>query len=338
MRKFILSMALAILSVGAYAQGTPVNNCTPDQNKPAIGTTYNYQVNITGSGFNGSGKYHWYITQDKNLMTGTKINQVNDFFGVETTGSNYDNANGTNGLQLKWKPDALTNGNPFYLVVKYTETKDGCDATNIKAMSIKPLNNFKLNITPVQNQAGDAFTSNAQVCAANITSAEILDNGKVKYEYGKTTLYYKVSMTGYSGNWKPTISLPALQGITGTDTEFVGRKYESVKWNGGSSTDFEDFAIVGNNGNSQTLTATNPTNKTDFVLEVVINNGSYEGLANETIAVSTKGEMQLANGTAGARDVADDCSNLTQDRSASQIILARPTVNAQSGEFIIQIQ
>ena len=338
MRKLILSMALAILSVGAYAQGTPTNDCTPTPNKPEIGTAYTYQVNVAGTGFNGSGKYHWYVTQDKNLITGTKITQTNDFFGVETAGSTYDNANGTNGLQLKWKPDALTNANPFYLVVKYTETKDGCDATNIKAMSIKPLNNFKLNITPVQNQAGDAFTSNAQVCAADITSAEVLDNGKVKYEYGKTTLYYKVSMTGYSGNWKPTISLPALQGITGTDTEFVGRKYETVKWNGGTSANFEDFATITANGNAQTLTSTNPTSKTEFVLEVVINNGTYEGLANESIAISTKGEMQLANGNAGARDVADDCSDLTQDRNASQIILARPTVNAQSGEFIIQIQ
>lgn len=145
-------------------------------------------------------------------------------------------------------------------------------------------------------------------------------------------------MTGYSGNWKPTISLPALQGITGTDTEFVGRKYETVKWNGGTSANFEDFATITANGNAQTLTSTNPTSKTEFVLEVVINNGTYEGLANESIAISTKGEMQLANGNAGARDVADDCSDLTQDRNASQIILARPTVNAQSGEFIIQIQ
>ncbi|MFK8302714.1 hypothetical protein ACI75Y_07360 [Capnocytophaga stomatis] len=340
MRKLILSMALAIVSTGAYAQGTPVADCTPTANKPEIGTTYTYQVNI-GGGFNGNGKYHWYVTQDKNLIAGTKIPQTNDFFGVEATGSNYDNTNGTNGLQLRWKPDALSNGNPFYLVIKYTETKDGCDATNIKAMSIKPLNNFKLNIIPVKNQAGEAFTSTAQVCSADITSAEILDNGKVKYEYGKTTLYYKVSMTGYSGNWKPTITLPALQGVTGTDTEFIGRKYESIKWNGGTSTNFEDFSAFTPNGNTQNLTATNATNKTEFVLEIVINNGTYEGLANESVTVFTKGEMQLANGNAGARDVADDCTEITNDnnnRNANQVILARPTISAQSGEFIIQIQ
>lgn len=83
MRKFILSMALAIVSVGAYAQGTP--NCTPTANKPEIGATYTYQVNVTGgtapNNYNGDGIYQWYVTQDGgNLLNGAVNGANNNFF------------------------------------------------------------------------------------------------------------------------------------------------------------------------------------------------------------------------------------------------------------------
>lgn len=344
MRKLILSMALAILSVGAYAQGTPTNNCTPTPNKPEIGSTYTYQVSIPTNGFTGNGKYHWYVTQQTDLLAGAKIENTNNFFSVSTASdkATYNDENNTkNPLELIWKADALTSSAPFYLVIKYTEEKDNCQTSNIKAMQIKPLNNFKLTVIPVKDENGTAFTGGQEkVCSADITSATIVGD-KVRYIYGKTTLYYKVEMSGFTGSWKPTISLPQLLGHTKTDTEAVNRTYESVEWKTGTNA-FQAFANSFSAGAQVTnLVADNATTENSFILKVVIDNGTYEGLTEETVEVATKGQMVLANGSLGARDVADDCSEImddTNNRKANQIILARPTVNAQSGEFIIQIQ
>ncbi|CEN42318.1 conserved exported hypothetical protein [Capnocytophaga canis] len=341
MRKLVLSMIIAFLSAGAYAQTT---DCTPDQNKPQIGTTYTYQVTIpTTTGFTGSGKYHWYITKDKDLLNGAKEEQATTkFFSIvnEANHATYnDSENTKNPLKLTWNPDALTSGNSFYLVIKYTETKDNCQSSNMKAIKVKPLNNFKLKVTPVRNEQGDAFVAGQEkVCAADISSAKILDDGKVKYEYGKTTLYYKVEMSGFTGNWKPSITLPDLAGKDYS----VARTYESVKWNQGNGTVFTDFAAsFDTNGTGRTLACKDNTDKTSFILQVIINNGTYEGLTNETITLATKGNMILADNSLGARDVNDDCSEINDEnnnKKASQVILARPEIQAQSGGFIIQIQ
>ncbi|CEN49457.1 conserved exported hypothetical protein [Capnocytophaga canimorsus] len=146
MRKFILSMALAILSASAYAQVTTV--CTDDNNNPAIGTPYTYEVNTTNNGFTGGGKYHWYITREADLIKGAKQNATNNsFFNVVATAGNatYDDANNTNKpLTLTWKPDALTDGKSFYLVIKYTEEKNGCESSNMKSYENKAIEQFQI--------------------------------------------------------------------------------------------------------------------------------------------------------------------------------------------------
>ncbi|MFJ1366690.1 hypothetical protein ACILDU_09650 [Capnocytophaga canimorsus] len=338
MRKFILSMALAIVSVGAYAQVT--TGCNPDQNKPEIGATYTYQVNTNTNGFTGNGHYLWYVTQNTNLLDeNSKIEANNDNFSVENAATNYNKNVTVNSLQIKWKPDALTSATPFYLVVKYTEEKNGCPATNIKAMEIKPLNKFTLDITPVSDNSGTTFNGDPKVCSADITSATI-EGSKVKYIYGQNKLYYKVTMTGFAGEWKPTITLPELAGKDGVETQAVGRKYVSLKWNGITANTFEDFGNLTNNGELQTITSTNKTNKNEFILEVTIDNGTYEGLTDEDVQVATKGNMVLANGDLGKRDVDNNCNELTDgnNKKASQKILARPTITPAQGNFIIQIQ
>ncbi|WP_203970456.1 hypothetical protein [Capnocytophaga stomatis] len=332
-------MALAIVSTGAYAQGTPVADCNDNQNKPLIGATYTYEVNISGgtapNNYDGRGNYQWYVTKDANLLNISSILPENNNFFSLKGGSPYNATAGTSkSLQLAWKPDALTDANPFFLVMKYTETKNGCNTTNIKAMEIKPLNKFKLNIESVRDNTGAAFVGNPQVCSADIASATI-EGGKVKYIYGTNTLYYKITMTGFSGEWKPTITLPNLAGKDNT----VGRKYTSVKWNGGVGGTFENFGTLSNDGNTQTIASTDKTNKTEFILEVTIDNGTYEGLADETVEVATKGNMILADGSLGRRDVGDNCVELTDvnNKKTNQKILARPTITAGAGEFIQKI-
>lgn len=350
MRKLVLSMAFAIVSAGAYAQTTP---CTDGPNKPEIGTTYTYQVSISGgtapNNYDGDGIYQWYVTQNEaNLLNGALNGANNKFFSLKG-GSAYNStaATGTeNNIKLEWKPDALMETNPFYLVIKYSENNTVCTSKNVKVMQIKPLNKFKVNITPVKDLTGTAFAdpSQAAVCSSEVTSASIVNN-KVKYVYGETKLYYKVTMEGFTGNWKPTISLPQLQGINSSatptpDTDYVARKYKSVRWNVGTGGSLANFGTVTDNGEAQTIVATNATNKSEFILEVTIDNGTYEGLTDEAVAVATKGNMVLANGSLGKRDVDNNCNELTDsdNKKASQKILARPTVTATSGEFIIQIQ
>ncbi|MFJ1331586.1 hypothetical protein [Capnocytophaga canimorsus] len=348
MRKFILSMALAIVSVGAYAQVT--TGCTPDQNKPEIGATYTYQVNVTGgtapNNYNGDGIYQWYVTQnEQNLLSGALNGANNEFFSLKG-GSAYNStaATGTeNNIKLAWKPDALTQNTPFYLVLKYSEDNPACKSHNVKVMKITPLNNFKVEITPVKDLNGTDFTDPAQaeVCSSDVSSVSIVNN-KVKYQYGETKLYYKVTMTGFAGNWKPTIYLPQLQGLASanSDADYMPRKYKSVRWKVGAGGAFTDFATVTDNGQAQTIVAANTTDKNEFILEVTIDNGTYEGLTDEDVQVATKGQMVLANGDLGKRDVDNNCNELTDgnNKKANQKILARPTVTATSGEFIIQIQ
>ncbi|ATA77760.1 conserved exported hypothetical protein [Capnocytophaga canimorsus] len=354
MRKFILSMALAIVSVGAYAQA-PVDNCTPAPNKPEIGTKYTYQVAISGgttpNNYDGNGVYQWYVTQNgADLLkddTANALDVNNDFFAYKG-GSPYNstaNTGTTNSIDLEWKPNALMETRPFYLVLKYSEDNTVCLGKNVKVMKINPLNNFKLTITPVKNSDGDPFANpdDAKVCSSEVTSASIVGD-KVKYVYGETKLYYKVKMTGFTGSWKPTIYLPELKGTTSiaspADGNYVPRKYTSVKWNVGTTGAFETFANVANNGTAQDIISENATNKQEFILEVTIDNGTYEGLTDEAIAVATKGQMVLANNSLGKRDVDDNCNEIADDnnKKANQKILARPTVTATSGNFIIQIQ
>lgn len=350
MRKSILMMAISAIFTGNFVYG---QDCNDTENAPAVGMPYTYSVAVSGgtapNNYNGDGVYQWYVTQNTNLLDNTAIiNETNDFFSVGAANSPYNATTGTsNSLQLTWTADALSDGNPFYLVLKYAEDNTNCEAMNMKAMRIQPLNTFKLNIEPVADANGTAFTAgNEKVCAADVTSATIVGD-KVKYVYGKNTLYYKVTATGFSGDWKPSITLPALSGTTGTDAEYEGRQYETVEWSTDGGTTFANFDnnTFAASGNAQNLTATNNATISDaaagasFILKVVIDNGTYEGLTNETINMSTQGNMVLANGnTSTVRDVADDCSDLTADRNTEQIILARPTLNATSGGFIIQIQ
>lgn len=337
MRKLLLSVASFVLLSGQAIYG---QDCTPTSNNPAIGVPYSYKVSVS-TPYTGNGTYQWYVTQATNLLTGDVIEENNKYFTLETTGvgnSAYNATSGTtNDLSLIWKADALDSAQPFYLVLKYTENNGTCSAMNIKAMKIKPLNTFKLEVLPVSDEDGNPFAGEAKVCSAEISSATI-DGDKVKYVYGKNTLYYKVIATGFKGDWKPTITLPALGGNA------QNRKYESIQWKQGTG-NFVDFKSgFTASGEEQTLVADAKSTILDansggsFILKVVIDNGTYEGLQDEVVQLSTEGKMVLSDGSLSNRDIADDCSALSEDRNASQTILARPAIQASSGEFIIQIQ
>lgn len=330
MRKFsLMAVATALFSTGVYAQ----TQCQDSPNNPSIGTEYEYIVNVTPTTLTGA-VYKWYVTQEANLLTGAVLAD-DDKFKVANTGSSAYNsdANTTNTLKLTWKPDALGT-QPYYLVVKYKGNNGTCDVSNMKAMKIMPLNNFKLTIEPV-NANG---TNTPSVCAADISEATIVGDN-VKYVYGETTLYYKVTTSGYRGSWKPTINLPALQG---KDNANGGRKYKSIQWERETAGTFVDFqtGFTASGEEQQNMLATDATERNEFLLKVVIENGTHEGLTAEGVRLATKGQMVLKNNTLGARDVNDNCQPLndTDNKNATQTILERPTITAQAGTFITQLQ
>ncbi len=337
MRKFIFLTVMAF-----FAGSASVNaQCVENELHPAAGVPHTYQVSISNAnGYDADGVYQWYITQDAaDLLNGAVVADGTGFdvTAASATLSAYNSTgNDTkNALELTWQTSALVNGNNYYLVLKYTENNGTCDAMNMKVMKIEPLNQFKLAIKPVKADFSD-FTGNAEVCAADVDGASynaVAD--RVTYTYGENTIYYKVTASGFAGQWKPQIKLPALAG--------AGQAYVSAEWSPNNGTDWYDFDGLATTGAAQELTsntlATIPATTTaDYIYRVVIDNERFETLSNQTLNVGTDGTYGGATNDS-LNDKKDDCS---ADEAAfadndDYTIMARPEVTATSGGFIQEI-
>lgn len=366
MKKSIFLTVIAILFAGwvsVYAQTDDTNatpaqpaNCTEDSNFPAIGVPHEYEVAISGTTgtatYDGSGTYNWYVTQNAgDLVTETNIvAKVNDYFDVNTeTGQSTYHKEGatTKKIGLTWKPDALLNTNKkYFLVLKYEEDNGTCTAMNMKVMKIEPLNQFKLDIDPMDQDMAtviDGDTESATVCAADVDGASYdAGENKVKYTYGENTLYYQVTASGFAGQWKPQISLPALS-TTGE------QKYVSAQWSPDNGATWKDFTGLTTDGSAQMLTsndlATIPvavagsSPSATYIYKIVVDNEKYETLVDQTLNVATDGTY---GGSANdqLKDQKEDCSG-DEDAFADKddyTIKARPTVKATSGGFIQRVE
>ncbi|PVX52274.1 hypothetical protein C7377_0583 [Balneicella halophila] len=360
MRKSIFLTVLAMLTVAflfgqkADTEPTPTKpaNCEENENFPAIGVPHEYEVEISGDGYDGTGTYNWYVTQNAgDLFTETNIvNSTNDYFDVKATDTEFSSyhkaGTTTKKIGLTWKAEALLNSNSkYFLVLKYEENNGTCDAMNMKVMKIEPLNQFKLDIDPVEDEAGTAFGAgvSATVCAADVDGASFdATEDKVTYTYGENTLYYKVTASGFAGDWKPQISLPALSS-TGD------QKYVSAQWAVQGTDTWVDFNGLSQDASAQTLSSTTvatiPTDASGatpsetYIYKIVIDNERFETLANQTLNVATDGTYGGTNNDA-LKDQTDDCSGdegVFADKD-DYTIKARPTVKATSGGFIQRVQ
>lgn len=343
MRKsFFLTVIIALVAV--LGANKAQAQCTENELNPAAGVPHAYQVSTNTAPYTGGGTYTWYVTKNAaDLMTGAMADD-SDFKATAKTAelSAYNStvqADTKDKLELTWKTEAIVSGDPYFLVLKYSENNGTCDAMNMKVMKIQPLNQFMLDIDPVKDAAGTAFAdpTSAAVCAADVDGASYdASADKVTYTYGENELYYKVNAKGFVGEWKPQIKLPAL--ATG------GQKYVSAQWSSDNGSTWKDFTGLTQDASSQDLTSTelasitDATSGTPIIVKIVVDNERYETLADQSLEVATDGTYGGTNNDS-LNDKKDDCS-ADEDAFADKdttTIKARPTVTATSGQFVQEV-
>ncbi len=369
MRKSIFLTMTVMLFAGIanlYGQkddsnATPTQpaDCAEDANFPAIGVPHEYAVEISGNSgstnYTGDGIYKWYVTQNPNLLLKeddpTVVPATNNYFDVKAADATYsaykETAETTNTLGLTWKSGALLNqtSKEYFLVLKYTDN-NGCNPMNVKVMKIEPLNSFKLEMVAFDKNAPTTdFTEGREVCADEVGSAKYSE-GKVTYDYGTQTLYYKVTAKGFTGKWLPKFRLPKL---SGTQT------YESVKIYTDLTETTEGPALntlqttKEGAAKEQVLTGAETLSVdvagTEYLLKVVIKNNTYETLTDQELKDNANKKAVAVDGTFGGdnntalNDQANDCTEEGEFADHGKYtIKARPTIKATSGGFIQKVQ
>ncbi len=342
------------------ATPTKPTDCTENANFPAIGVPHTYEVVISGGNYSGEGLYNWYVTQqptdllDETEEAGKCISPTNDYFDVKnaTDFSVYhekdiaNKATTKKKIGLTWKSGSLLNttNKQYFLVLKYKENNGTCDAMNMKVMKIEPLNRFQLEMVAFDKDAATTdFTAGRDVCADEVRGAKYnTGTNQVEYNYGTQTLYYKVTAKGFTGKWLPKFRLPEL---LGTQT------YESVKI-------YTDLTATTAGPALNTLSKTKAEQEligattldvavagTEYLLEVVIKNNTYETLTDQELKDNASKKAVAVDGTFGGDDntaLKDQADNCTEEAEFADhgkyTIKARPTIKATSGGFIQKVQ
>ncbi|MFH1120839.1 MAG: hypothetical protein V1775_13530 [Bacteroidota bacterium] len=338
---------LLVLFLALFAGISSLNaQCVSDGFTPAAGVPYTYDVTIAGTGYSGAGAYDWYVTQDVNILNAANIiPEVNVFFTVDevTPGySDYHDAGGatSNQINISWTPAAVSSPNAFYLVLRYSEDNTTstplCNAENIRVWQIDPINTFLLAIEGATT-TGDPF-ANAEQCAAPVTGADVTYNpdpllSTVEYTYGENAIFYRVTASGILGEWRPSIQIPALNGL--------GQTYLAVEWNDditGAGTWYPFVGAAGTNlgGNYASADADlaevlDAVAGTPILIRIRIDNANYETLLDQPILVGIDGHLPTgfieSDIWGGVGPVPDPCDQADPfAKTATYTILARPTI------------
>lgn len=304
--------------------------CTATALTPAAGEKYNYAATISGAGYDGTGNFTWYVTQDVNLLTGAVVPNNADIVASGAGSYNTATASADN-IDIIWTSAALANGNPYYLVVKYEQANSTstCTAMNMKVYRVVPINTFWLRIESVADALGTA--GGVEQCAAPITGAVMTEPaGTVEYTYGENVLYVKISASGYVGNWTPTLRISgAVQdqsigaaGITWTSGAASGT------FTGGAGL-YGNGDYTSNNPMPSTMPVAPAVTGTEIIVTIPIANNHHEALADQTISVAIDGSY--ANGATTFNDKSDvngACTDaLAFEDAVNKVIKARPGIN-----------
>ncbi len=340
-------LSLIVLVLALFAGFSSANaQCTGDGFTPASGLPYVYTISVGGTGYSGAGTFDWYVTQDVDILAvGSIIPETNNFFTVDETTPGYSdyhaNTGTTNQIALTWTPAAVSSVTPFYLVLRYSETNStaspASSAENIRVWQIDPINTFLLAIEGA-NINGTPF-ANAEQCAAPITGTTITPNANptlasMEVTYGENTLFYRVTASGILGEWRPSIRIPALNGL--------GQNYIAVEWNqtiDGSGT-WHSFGLTSGDTDGGDFVSTddaivdNAVTGTPILVRVRIANENYETLADQPILVGVDGylpdaytESDIIGGTGS-----NACDpEVAFGKQATYTILARPTLTPGAG-------
>ena len=328
-QRFLLVLLLAFVAgiSSAYAQ------CNPDGLHPAPGVEYDYTATVSGPGYDGTGgtEYDWYITQNLDVLDAASFETPGPLFTVAAATPYHNPGSGINHILITWSAIAVADPDPFYLVLRYKEDNSlaspTCGAENIRVWEIKPINTFLLAFEGgMLSGANYAPIANSNTCAAGVTGAVVTQGtpSTVLLTYGQNSLYYVATASGIVGNWKPWISIPALQAT---------QTYVSAEWTA-DMTGAGGWATFGAaaTGAAQTLqSATDATCSnvagTQILIRIVINNNNWQTLANQTVNVGLDGFLPTAYTISDIIGTgATPCDPATPFlRTATFTINARPT-------------
>ena len=336
-KHFLFSTMFALTAALSYGQTvattgstpTPVT-CTDDALHPIIGKEYTYK----GTGTPTGGTYHIFATNSTNFIQNGALNTTGAYTatnGLLKAGTGYNvNTNSTGETKLSWSGAATT---PSFVVIQYKQNGT-CTTDNLKVYKIEPKNAFIIEIRNMKKGTGNNFTTealntNIDVCSANIQSATY--NGtKMVYNYGSQSFYYELIAANYDKDFTPKVKIDGLQ--TGQTAK--------LKWGYSKTTMNTEIASVTNN-TEVTLpkiiadTAIEPSKGVSIYLELVVENGSYEGTTDKNITLSV-------DATSGAKNFKNvkraDCSDEADFADkAIQVLKARPAISPNTGvNFIAQ--
>ncbi len=312
-----MAILASFIAAGQTSHDAPT--CTGSASAPAVGNDYTYEVTVPNDGgYTGAGNYTWYVTQNPNLLDpGAPIaNSSGEFIASGAGAYNTPIAN-ADVINITWTSAALANGNPYFLVIIYSEPTV-CATNNVKVYRIMPQNTFWLKVDNVTTEQ----------CAAPVVSATITDSGdpgSVTYVYGTNTLQVTLTASGYTGDFDPEIRIRGLLG---------DQNITSVTWAAASpSTATGTFtgAIV---GTEYTSTASNnpmPSLNAGqaITITIVLDNVHWETPADQTISIDIDGSY--TSGTTTFNDLSDVNGACTPETdwadTSDQTIKARPTIN-----------
>ena len=336
-KHFLFSTMFALTAALSYGQTvattgstpTPVT-CTDDALHPIIGKEYTYK----GTGTPTGGTYHIFATNSTNFIQNGALNTTGAYTttnGLLKAGTGYNvNTNSTGETKLSWSGAAA---NPSFVVVQYKQNGT-CTTDNLKVYKIEPKNAFIIEIRNMKKGTGNNFTTealntNIDVCSANIQSATY--NGtKMVYNYGSQSFYYELIAANYDKDFTPKVKIDGLQ--TGQTAK--------LKWGYSKTTMNTEIASVTNN-TEVTLpkiiadAAIEPSKGVSIYLELVVENGSYEGTTDKNITLS----VDATSGTKNFKNVKRaDCSDEADFADkAIQVLKARPAISPNTGvNFITQ--
>lgn len=338
-KHFLFSTMFALTAALSYGQTaktgsapTPVTCPDNDPLNPIIGKEYTYK----GTGDPTGGTYHIFATNSTNFITNGTLNSAgayNTGDQITTTDANYNNSNNNSGeATLSWSSAATK---PSFVVVQYKQSGT-CTTDNLKVYKIVPKNAFTIELRNMEKDAGNTFTTkttNVDVCSGAVKSATYNTvNDKMEYNYGSQSFFYELIAANYDNK-----TFEAKFKLSGLDTNQSAK----LKWGVDKTAINNDLGTITSGGAEVSVTVTadanvNPSAGVSIYLELVVENGSYEGITDKNITLSA--DATTGTGANKLKDVKADCTEEGDFAdTATQTLIKRPTINPNTGlNFITQ--
>ena len=338
-KHFLFSTMFALTAALSYGQTvattgstpTPVT-CTDDALHPIIGKEYTYK----GTGTPTGGTYHIFATNSTNFIQNGALNTTGAYTttnGLLKAGTGYNvNTNSTGETKLSWSGAAA---NPSFVVVQYKQNGT-CTTDNLKVYKIVPKNAFTIELHNMEKDAGNNLTTkvntNVDVCSGAVKEATYdTGNDKMKYNYGSQSFFYELVAANYDNK-----TFEAKFKLSGLDTNQSAK----LKWGVDKAAINNDLGNIISGGAEVSVTVTadasvNPSAGVSIYLELVVENGSYEGTSDKNITLSA--DATTGTGANKLKDVKANCDEEADFAdTAIQVLKARPAINPNSGNFITQ--